>query len=410
MRVTDTNQSSFYRDIINSKLNKKTKSLQFLPKCLDNISSIKLIDYKDQKLKTSYLIDIVHNMMLKYYFKKENKYVINATVLKEKYGYLYNYYIQYLIENGILKMICNYKKGVTSRIYSLNESIFKQSIKRIKNEDKVLIKKYKKKVFDTIEFVDENKSIILPEVREKLISDLFSVDIQFERSIFYLDCLKKEDIDIYNRNIYSVESINDKHIFYHFDNYGRLHTNFTILKSFIRKNCLLLDGEETCEIDINNSQPLFLCKLINDSQTAWVNKDEFEFFKDLTKNGNFYQYLMQFTGIKDKKMVKEFTYKVLFGRNSSNSKADKKFSDAFPTIHHFIKLYKKEYGDYKVLSHDLQRAESKLIFNKIVKKVMLLYPDIKIITVHDSIVFPRKYKDIVQSIFDYKLDREFDLK
>jgi hypothetical protein len=43
--------------------------------------------------------------------------------------------------------------------------------------------------------------------------------------------------------------------------------------------------------------------------------------------------------------------------------------------------------DYQVLAYDLQKAESNLIFNTIIKKVMNIYPEIKIITVHDSIVF-----------------------
>lgn len=406
----DNNLQSFYRSNISSKLNKKTKSLQFLPQVLRPISGEKTLQFNDKKIKVAYLIDIVHNLMLKYYFKKENKFTINATVLKQKYGHEYKAYVDYLVKNDIISMKCNYKAGVTSRIYQLNPIIFKSKIMRVKNDDKVLIKKYKKKVFDSIDFIDAKKSSINQEIREKLISDLFSVDIDFERSIFFLNCLKREDIDIYNRNIYSVESINDKHIFYHFDDYGRLHTNFTILKSFIRKNCLLIDGEETCEIDIKNSQPLFLCKLINDSKTAWVNKDEFEFFKNLTINGTFYQYLMQVSGIKHKGDVKELTYKVLFGRNRSNSKSDILFSKLFPTIYHFIKLYKKEFGSHKVLAHDLQRAESMLIYNKIIKKLMLIYPDMKIITVHDSIVFPKRYRDDVQRIFDWELSQEFDLK
>lgn len=406
----DNNLQSFYRSDISSKLNKKTKSLQFLPDVLKSLSELKTINFRDKKIKVAYLIDIVHNLMLKYYFKKENSFTINATVLKQKYGHEYKSYVDYLVDNKIISLKCNYKAGVTSRIYSLNPQIFKSKIHRFKNRDKVLIKKYKKKVFETIDFVDDSKSTIEQSIREKLISDLFSVDIDFERSIFFLNCLKREDIDIYNRNVYSVESINDKHIFYHFDDYGRLHTNFTILKSFIRKNCLLIDGEETCEIDIKNSQPLFLCKLINDSQTAWVNKDEFEFFKNLVINGNFYQYLMQVSGIKEKSKVKELTYKVLFGRNRYNSKSDVLFSSLFPTIYHFIKLYKKEFGSHKVLAHDLQRAESGLIYNKIIKKIMLLYPDLKIVTVHDSLIFPKTYRSEVQSIFDWELSKEFDLK
>lgn len=404
------NLPSLYRSEITKKLDKKKESLQFLPQCLESISKLKTIEFSGQKIKTMYIIDIVHNLILKYYFKKENKFTINATVLKDKYGYLYKSYIDYLVSNNIIKMISNYKCGVNSRVYSLNPNIFKESIKRIRNNDKVLVKKYKKKVFNTIDFIEENKSSISSDVREKLISDLFHIDIQFERSIFYLNSLKKSDIDLYNRNVYSVESINEKHIFYHFDDYGRFHTNFTILKSFIRKNCLLIDGNETCELDIKNSQPLFLWKLISDSRSAWVNKEELDFFKKLVFSGNFYQYLMSITGNNNKKIAKELTYKVLFGLNRNNSKLDKIFNRAFPTIHHFIKLYKKEWGNHKVLAHHLQRMESNLIFNKIIKKIMILHPEIKLVTVHDSIIFPSIYKDEVETIFNYEINKEFGIE
>ena len=180
--------------------------------------------------------------------------------------------------------------------------------------------------------------------------------------------------------------------------------------NYLRKNCLFIDGFETCELDIKNSQPLFLCKLIEDSQTAWVNKDEFQFFKQLVTTGNFYQYLMQITGQKDRNLVKELTYKVLFGHNRSNSKSDKIFETIFPTIHNFIKLYKKEFGNHKVLAHELQRQESNLIYNKIIKKIMLIYPDIKIITVHDSLIFPVKWKTEVSDIFYHELNNELKLK
>jgi hypothetical protein len=167
---------------------------------------------------------------------------------------------------------------------------------------------------------------------------------------------------------------------------------------------------QTCELDIKNSQPLFLCKLIQDSQTAWVSKDEFEFFKGLVTTGNFYQYLMQISGEKDRNLVKEMTYKVLFGHNKSNSKSDKIFQNIFPTIYNFIKLYKKEFGNHKVLAHELQRQESNLIYNRIIKKIMLIYPDIKIITVHDSLIFPSKWRKEVSDIFTLELENELSLK
>ena len=396
--------------IVSKRVEDKTFTLQFLPECLYHIENIKTINYKETKLKTDYLIDIIHSLILKYYFKKENRFAINATVLKDKYGYLYNYYINYLIDNNIIALMTQYQTGVTSRIYSLDDDIFKSKIKRYKNYDKVLLRKYKGKFVEMVgSSIDEKESLIDIDVKEKLVSDLFSVNIEFDRAIFFLDSLKYQDYDIYNRNVYSVECINNKHIFYHFDAYGRMHTNYTILKSFIRKNCLMIDGEETCEIDIQNSQPLFLSKLIQESDSKWVKEDEFELFRELTTNGYYYQYVIEQTGQQDKRKVKEMTYKVLFGRNVTNSKADKFFKTLFPTIHNFIKLYKKEHGDYKILAYDLQKAESNLIFNKMIKTIMNLHPEIKIITIHDSIVVQKKYRDIVNNIFQSEISKEFNL-
>lgn len=392
---------------IKKRLDKKTFSLQFLPECLIEISNNKIIEYNNVKLKVDYLIDIVHNLILKFYFKKENRFALNATILKDKYGYQYNYYISYLIDLDILHLKSNYLKGVSSRVYTLKDSIFKNRIIRYKNFDRTLLKKFRMKFIDMVS--NQDVSLIDQDVKDKLVDDLFSVNIDYGRSIFYLDSLKYNDIDIYNRNIYSVQCINDGHIFYHFDAYGRMHTNYTILKSFVRKNCLLIDKEETCELDIQNSQPLFLAKLIMESNSKWVNAEELNFFIKLTTSGNFYKYLMDMSKESDKKKVKELTYKVLFGRNMGNSKADKFFSSLFPSIHRFIKLYKLEKGDYRILAYDLQRAESNLIFNKIIKNIMIKYPHVKIVTIHDSIVVPRIYRDEINDIFEFELKKEFNI-
>ena len=393
---------------IRQKLESKKSSLQFLPQQLETLSKDKNFMYKGQKLKTAYIVDIIHNLILKYYFKKENKFHLSSLILKEKYGYLYNYYMDYLLDTGILVLLSKHQKGKNSRIYAIRENILRSRISRYSNFDKALLKKYKNKVSQVEEDGIENP-LIDTDIKAKLVNDLFHIDIQFDKSIFYLDNVKEDDVDIYNRNKYSVECINDKHIFYHFDNYGRMHTNFTILKSFIRKNCLLIDGQETHEIDIKNSQPLFLTKLIQDSGTKWVLPDEFELFRTLTISGKYYQYVMDHFGIKDKGYLKEMTYKVLFGRNGSTSKADKMFCKLFPTIHNFIKLYKKDNGDYKVLAYELQKAESNLIFNKIIRHIMTLYPEIRIVTVHDSIIIPRNRMEEVKAIFEVKLYEEFGI-
>ena len=383
---------------LNKSITKKY-SLQFLPISLNQLLKKSKIDYKKVILKTDYIIDIVHNLILKYYFKNDNSFVLNSTVLKDKYGHIYNYYIQYLVDNGIITLKQNYLKGKISRTYILNPDILSQEILRYRNYDKILLKKLNGR--NQI----ESSNLIDSMVCDKLISDLYSVKIQYDKTIFYLDTLKEESI--YTRNRYSVESINEGHIFHHFDNYGRMHSNFTILKSFIRKNCLLIGDEETCEIDIPNSQPLFLSKLIMDMKYP-VDSKEFDFFSLLVRKGKYYQYLVDTLKLDSKSQAKELTYKVLFGKNHKNSKWDKCFSDIFPTIYLFIKNYKKTHGDYKILAYDLQKRESNLIFNDIIKTIILINPDIKIITIHDSIMVAKRWKNFVENIFQIKMSENFN--
>ena len=64
--VIITKESS---ESVAKRIDDKLFSLQFLPECLYGISTIKTLEFNNVKLKTNYLIDIVHNLILKYYFK-----------------------------------------------------------------------------------------------------------------------------------------------------------------------------------------------------------------------------------------------------------------------------------------------------------------------------------------------------
>ena len=185
-----------------------------------------------------------------------------------------------------------------------------------------------------------------------------------------------------------------------------MHTNFTILKSFIRKNCLLIKNKPTCEIDISNSQPLFLTKIINEEGINIQKTHEFKVFCYLVIHGKFYQFLMDNSNIKNKKECKELVYVTLFGRN--NSKKENPFAKLFPKIYNFIVEYKKIYDDYRIISHKLQNLESNFIFNKVIKTILLINPDINIVTIHDSIIVQDQYKQQVQSLMDSMLLEEFN--
>ena len=394
---------------IREKLQKKQRTLQFLPAKMLGISSSKTVEHNGKKLKTAYLVDITHGLILKYYFKRNNRFTLNSTILKEKYGHLYSHYISWLVENRVIEMQSNYLAGRNSRSYRICPDVLKGKISRYSNCDATLLKKYRNSLSRVEEGAEVGNDLIDADVKAKLVDDLFHIEIDQSSAIFYLDSMKDFQGDVYNRNLYSVECIGDKHIFYHFDKYGRMHTNFTILKSFVRKHYLMIDGEPTCEIDINNSQPLFLTRIIEQSGSRWVNQDEFALFKYLTTKGKYYKYVMDATGNEDRAEVKEMTYRVLFGKNAHNCKADRVFASLFPTIHNFIRLYKKEKGCYKVLSYELQKAESNLLFNKIVKDVMASMPEVRIVTVHDSIIVAARHREAVYAIFQVRLLEEFGL-
>lgn len=387
-------------------LDKKTHILQFLPNCLNYISVIKYVEFKDRKLKTTYLIDIIHNLLLKYYFKSENLFPLSSKVMKEKYGLLYNYYIQYLVEKNFIKMVKNYRVGDRCRNYELNLDLILYGVTRYKNQDPVILKKYKKNILLSLDSINGNKKNGIPTyIKQKLVNDLFSVEIEYDKSISFLD-LVRENSNIYNINKYSIDCIKESNIFYHFDSYGRMHTNFTILKSHIRKNYLYIDGEKTYERDIHNSQPLFLCKLIKEEDFYIVNKDEFDFFRKLSMDGNFYEYLMEKMKISDRKEIKNIVYRILFGKNWKN-KYEIIFDRCFPTIYKFIKEYKNQNENYKTLSHSLQKMESNFIFEGVVNEIMKINPGIKLITIHDSIICSIKCKEILDSVFDRRLKLEF---
>lgn len=375
--------------------------IQFLPISLEPLSRNKHFYLGDVKLKSSYVIDLIHNLLFKYFYTKENQFTLSSIVLKEKYGYQYNLYILYLTENGYLKLIKKHKNGVNCRIYELNNDLIKKDIIRFKNKDSVLLKKRKSYILQN----SISESPIDAQIKSKLIQDLYSVKIDSENSTLFL---KSFEIDkqVITKNLLTVESISDGDIFYHFDSYGRFHTNFTILKSFLRKNFLSIDGESTVEIDIKNSQPLFFNKILQKSHLNY-DIDELKFYGELTLNGNFYNHLQTNLEIKDKSKVKNLVYKIFFGRNYQND-LEKKFKSLFPSIYDFIKQHKKLSKDYKSISYELQRLESNFIYNKVIKYIYENHPTIKIITCHDSLICKKSDHKIVNDIFQKFLEEEFE--
>jgi hypothetical protein len=387
-----------------------TKTIPFfIPEKFEYLTKQKTIKYGEVNLKTSYLISIIHEIIMKYYFTskkffeteeeyKDVRFNLWSIILRDKYGMNYSKYINYLIENDFMTMVSNYYVNKKSKTYKLNYFDL-NSIKRIKITDNILLKKRSKEYLEK-SITSNNDGPIDLSIKKKLVEDLYHVNVDYDKGIRYINDLKEKgqiDSNKYYKNYTSLDSIKNNHLFFKFDEYGRLHTNFTILKKEIRQSFIKIDNQEIIEIDIKNSQPFFLALLLRDELN--IEDDEVKNYVWLVKEGLFYDYIMDKFKNLTRGEVKLLTYKVLFGHNGINSTENKIFKSVFPKIYDYIIDYKHVNNDYRFLAHTLQKMESDFIFGKVIKDIYESIEGIRLFTVHDSILFPRKYEKEVNKIF-----------
>jgi len=374
---------------------------QFVSKDLNYLTQQKKLEYKGINLKCSYLINIVHELIIKYYFSNntDSKFKLSSIILKKRYGEYYNYYINYLCEQGFMTMISNYCVGKKTKTYKLCID-YTYDVLRWKNYDNMLLKKINNRYETSI--TEMSFSSIQVDIRARLIESLNKIDIDYEGALKLLDCRRKSGEMCepkYQKNLISIENINSKSIYFNFDDYGRFHTNFTILKKEIRNQYLSINNENLSEIDINNSQPLFFAVLLK-KELSYINGDTKRYF-ELVKEGLIYEDIIKNSKLKERYEAKELIYKVLFGNNlKTNKKLNRIFQNLYPSVYEYILEFKDKRNNYKELSHELQKMESDFIFNTVIKEIYDTYPDIILFTVHDSIVCSKSNYDKVKIIFD----------
>lgn len=380
------------------------------------------IRYKNKNLKSLYLLDIVSTLVCKYHSpKKEVVACLSSEFLRKKYGADYKYYINYLLDESILILHKNHIAGVRSKMYRLNNNHLYCSYKHHKVFDTVFTRKCRK---NDEAFCKKYCTSPIPEdIKQYVLEDLKQVTIDYEGAQQMLDVMyKMGEIDEkkYNSNCKAILSIHCGQHYNHFDAYGRVHTNFTSLKKEIRRNYLRINGQHVVEFDIKNCQPSLLIGLLADNIDK-IDKKEFNKYVEYCLDGTFYRQLARAKGHifmtnpdksaeeREKQWIKEAknqAFRVLFGTNCDTAE-NRIFKRCFPTIFKFIVDYKSEKGSYKKLSHELQRRESDLIFNKIYREVKETYPAIIMFTVHDSILCQQYLSEFVGKVFNKAIKNEF---
>lgn len=357
---------------------------------------------KTIELKKEYLCDLFHSIYSKYLNRlNENQdknqvtFSICSTQLQVKYGKAYPFYIKHLVDAGFIAISRKHKKNENCTIYRFRQGVVEKSeLILYKNEDDKIIVSYKETLKTNIESKNYPKRLV-----NTINKNLQSITIKKQEAIDYLNSQYHEserNNEKYIRNYISILNIVDKHSYLKIDDYGRIHTFFTVLKKEIRKNYLLIDGEPVVEKDISNSQALFFLHMMSKNLDDKINKSELIRFKDDVFDNKLYTRLGSFYGL-IREDAKEIFYRLLFGGANANDEA---FNTFYPTIRKFMR--RSKVGNYKRMAHELQRAEGEFIFKKIC--VELKKEKIKFFTIHDSICVKVSDFTLMESIFNNRLN------
>jgi hypothetical protein len=228
----------------------------------------------------------------------------------------------------------------------------------------------------------------------------------------FLNSNYKAETDQYNSVLASAIRIINHNIFYSIDNTsGRFHSNITNMAKGLRPY-LKIKNEPLVNIDIKNSQPyLSTIILTNPSKVSGLTKNpafalllqnlKYKDNEDIKKyiylvaSGQLYEFLMnKFSLNRDE--TKKQVLRILFARNRMpkdgiNKKCRQIFKDNFPTVHRiFSKVRGHQKGDkfqnFKRFAILLQRIESYLMLDVILKRIYKELPGTIAVTIHDSIM------------------------
>jgi len=169
---------------------------------------------------------------------------------------------------------------------------------------------------------------------------------------------------------------------------GRVHSNVTNLPSELRP-LLRVDGQTLCEMDIANSQPLFL------AMAAKAAGAEDSLYVKLCEEGGLYQFIGRKLGV-SRKNAKGRAFRAIFSSNRKDSKTKRLFREFFPNTAAYMHDTKAD--NYKLLAKAMQTAERRFVIDTVCERLRKLNPEMFLTTIHDSILSKPADAEIVESI------------
>lgn len=187
--------------------------------------------------------------------------------------------------------------------------------------------------------------------------------------------------DQYQARFVSIDLLANRQFFFTVDSKaGRAHHNLTNLASDLRR-FINLNGRQLQQVDISNSQPIFLHLTI--SATHMVDPIEKEQMQDLVSRGVFYDELKP--PERDRDEFKKAVFRdVFYGPDTYTTSTSARFAERFPSYAAAIRQLKQP--DYAGLAVAMQTKEAEVVFKAVERFVQLAGRRAPILTIHDSLV------------------------
>jgi hypothetical protein len=221
----------------------------------------------------------------------------------------------------------------------------------------------------------------------------------------------ENDIDKLAYALGAITRIQNKEFYIKQDSTGnRLHTNLTNLPKYLRGE-IQIRGKNISGVDIRNSQPYIATKFLSNPEGTkqffpgnfplmrlkclrLTVQEDVKRFLLLTSKADFYKYLetefnnrgLNYKVISSTKVsdeLKEKVFQVLFDKNHHASKEKQIFYELFPGAERAFSLLRMD--NYKNFVNSLQRMESHIVLNVIIKRLNLEHPDMVATPIYDSI-------------------------
>lgn len=194
---------------------------------------------------------------------------------------------------------------------------------------------------------------------------------------------------------------------------NRVYYNITSMPAELRKY-LKYKGQELYYLDYSNFQPFLFNKVLVEKFGNEKPADVLNYI-ELTSEGRFYSEIKKLIESADDIEIKDplnfkvdFFGKVFFSSEKVNYKYRKVFAQHFPNVSACITESKKD--NYKALAIELQKLESEIVINTILREIAQSKPDSFVLPIHDAVICEKQLFSYVKDLMLYKAEQVIGYK